>query len=761
MAYATTHNGGRSQTNLNFMQIGGEYPFINLLKTAQRWTYSDNSGSPLPTELDANGYLSDASVVTNHGGIYTRFFLPTQDARSGNYVIKWDGNGAIYLGQSHTAASGFSDADKTSTAGSGRYKFLPGTDVCDFGISGVGSPHIDNVRVCHEDDEALMDAGEVFGVKLKERLAEANFGVIRFLNLQAGNTTNATTYASLKPESYVFYEGSETRAGLYAGEASLSGLKYTVSAPSKQTDGTNWAGLQDKATVHVTFETGYLPRVVTFTNGSANIGSIAHGLVVNDKLWLNLDPNDASSFPTNFNTTTLYYVVSVPNADTLTISATQGGAAIVAGSAASGTLYLSPVMYINVGGTGDIEIKSSYSLPLSKGGNSYPVAGRIGTLVYDATLNAWIKHGGDVALLDQGILNGAPPTLCFRLCAELGAHPWFVSPPYAMDPITDLMPSVAAYCRDNAPSWMVPRFEPPNELWNTAGGFFQTTYATEKALAYGWTNYNDWYGKIASVLGQAIAAVYGVSKANVKTQKQYQMLLGVRTGAGHNNGVSEADERAESTAYINQVPAAQSGYVKESACSWVSHMTCATYWNSSYESTSTEDDLITAYGLASSQQQKDELGKVLSDACNITGVFSSIPALAVIHANWKAWCLARTDPIPAMCAYEGCWSPDYYGPENRIRLRFDAKKNYNLGGYTLAVYNNFTKLTGSNFTAEFPSNFIIGDYTSTGAAVSGSTTYAWSIFLGDIYASPSPQWDAICRYNAVARAPNVRLRVHG
>ena len=113
-----------------------------------------------------------------------------------------------------------------------------------------------------------------------------------------------------------------------------------------------------------------------------------------------------------------------------------------------------------------------------------------------------------------------------------------------------------------------------------------------------------------------------------------------------------------------------------------------------------------------------------------------------------------------MCAYEGCYSPDYHGSENRTRLRFDSKKNPNLYGYTIAVYTNFTKLTDATFSAEFPSNFILGDYTSTGAAVSGLTTYAWSIFLGDIYASPSPQRDAIKAWNSPQRASNLRLRVH-
>ncbi len=77
--------------------------------------------------------------------------------------------------------------------------------------------------------------------------------------------------------------------------------------------------------------------------------------------------------------------------------------------------------------------------------------------------------------------------------------------PLAIDPATDFMPSLAQFCRDNGPSWMVPRFEGPNELWNNAGGFYQTGYANAKATAYGWgADFHNWYGKVLSVLGQAV-----------------------------------------------------------------------------------------------------------------------------------------------------------------------------------------------------------------------------------------------------------------
>jgi hypothetical protein len=71
----------------------------------------------------------------------------------------------------------------------------------------------------------------------------------------------------------------------------------------------------------------------TFTNGSTSVGITAHGAVVGDMLWL----TTTGALPTNFATGTNYYVASVVDANTVTLAATPGGAAISAGSAGSGT----------------------------------------------------------------------------------------------------------------------------------------------------------------------------------------------------------------------------------------------------------------------------------------------------------------------------------------------------------------------------------------------------------------------------------------
>ena len=75
---------------------------------------------------------------------------------------------------------------------------------------------------------------------------------------------------------------------------------------------------------------------VTFSNGSS---TITYTTGSNDHLAIGNVVNftTTGTLPTNFSASTNYYVVSVPSSTTFTVSATQGGTAISAGSAGSGT----------------------------------------------------------------------------------------------------------------------------------------------------------------------------------------------------------------------------------------------------------------------------------------------------------------------------------------------------------------------------------------------------------------------------------------
>ncbi|WP_154070993.1 hypothetical protein [Bradyrhizobium lablabi] len=635
---AAGFNRGRCQVNLNFLQTGGDFPFINCLKTAQAWGLCDNSGAPDPDTLDSDGYPK--TIV--HGGVYTVFFVPSQAVRPGNYVITWAGNGTIVCGMSNSPVSG----SKTSVNGTGRYVFSTTDARFSVGITSIGNPRISNLRVFHADDEAALNAGQIFGLKFKQRLIEANFGVIRFLNWQNGNTTNVTTWASRKPISYVYYSGTEFRGSLYAGLTTNVGSAYSASLAG--------FALTDKAMVLVKF-----------------------------------------------------------NAST-TSSCT-----------------------LNVNGTGNIPVLNAYSNPLSAGGNSYPVGGgwqSIAALVYDATLNAWIKQGGDNALGSVGISNGCPPEIMVQLCAEIGAHPYFVAPPLSVDPATDYIPSLASYCRANAPAWMIPRFEGPNELWNNGGGFYQTSYAVSKATAYGWgADYDNWYGKVMSVIGQAVSAAYGGDRT------KYQVLCGVQSGIGLSaNGPSSCNARLASSKYLAQPGPAQTPYTKSAAANWVTHVCCAQYYSPSRYSTTQETSDASAFAAAVGNPALQlSIATAYANTANSGSGIFTLAQCAIMYSNWKAW--AKSFNVTSMCGYEGGYSPDYTGDPQLDALRSASKLAASLSNFTTINFNNFVTLSGNGFTAEFPSVFQL-----SGMAPSNNV---WSI-LEDVYQRVSPpQWNAIVAFN--------------
>src|SRR5205823_4515663 len=140
-----------------------------------------------------------------------------------------------------------------------------------------------------------------------------------------------------------------------------------------------------------------------------------------------------------------------------------------------------------------------------------------GTVVFDADLQTWMLSGGSQNGLSVDLNNGMPPEVCVQLCKEMGFHPHFSLPPHALDPATDYATSLASLCQSSGPSWMIPRFEPSNEVWNTALGFIGAQVAMNKGFAH-WstvenfgTNWDNWYGKVLSVMGQGLASVFGLS----------------------------------------------------------------------------------------------------------------------------------------------------------------------------------------------------------------------------------------------------------
>jgi len=315
--------------------------------------------------------------------------------------------------------------------------------------------------------------------------------------------------------------------------------------------------------------------------------------------------------------------------------------------------------------------------------------------------------------------------------------------------MTDYIPMLAQYCKDNCPAWMIPRFEGPNELWNDK--FHQTGYAVSKSTAYKlldpthWNggDFSEWYGKIMSTLGQAVSVVYGNDRS------KYQVIIGVHTAYLNPGASIELDRRFTSASYVNQTIAVQPPltgsfgtitFTKSSAASWANRMCCAQYftpgliYTTPAHGTPNEQALATTYAGGGAPAAAALTQYVNSCASfPVYGVFdATIPKQLVNAQEGKALCIRHG--VEGMTGYEGCYSPDYSGTDPIATMRRAAKWEPALYTHTLQNLNNFVSQTGGGFIAEFPSNFIMG------------AQYTWAILDPDIYTT-SKQWDAHVAFN--------------
>jgi len=568
-------NGGISQTNFNTLQGGGEFAFINQMKQGGRWGWvtSGTVDAVTPDLFDNDGYPIASAKFTTHGGVGTIVSLPVELSALGDWIVDWSGSGTIQL------ALGTGSGSITTVSGSGTsspWRVTLASTITALAVRiTVAGPT--NLRLYHISEQERLDNGEMFSAKFLERLVEGNFGVLRFLNWQDGNRSQVSTWNyGNRPESYFQYALSQLRADLLCNHAGSgittnSGADYAVSAPSA------WTGLVDKTTVHVVWNANSpTSATVTFAGGgSPNITWTAHGLAANNQIYF----TTTGALPAGITATVLnvlpsnLYFVTVIDANTVNVSATSGGTVINFATSGTGTTTGRTNVTLNVGGTGAKQVISEYANHLTSSGNGFPLGtggdASLSTLVYDALLNAWIKQGGSGS--SSGLSNGVPISVCLRLCKEVGAHPWFLSPPLTCTPMSDWHTQLATLCRDTMPTWMTPYIEPPNELWNTAGAFYNTTYAYAVSQMYGWgaTDAVNWYGRALSTIGQAVNAVYGGAVDGTK----YKIVCGIQAASAANP--SSNDARLKSTKYLLQTP--QPGYTATQAAGWCTNVCLGHY----------------------------------------------------------------------------------------------------------------------------------------------------------------------------------------
>lgn len=209
------HNGGKLQLNLSFPNSSRDYVFLNLLKHTGGWF-----NTPAVTNFNAQGYPTSGTPGC-------QIPIPSQAIRPGNYVVRWDGTHSISMGAAPTNT--ITPVEGSQSSGSHRFVFTPASDavVVVLNLGSISVPSTE-IAVVHEDDETLYDAGQTFGVKFLERMAEMNPGVIRFMDWQEINFTNVAKWSDRKPVDHYSYTSQERRQSVYAGTTTNDGNDFTV-----------------------------------------------------------------------------------------------------------------------------------------------------------------------------------------------------------------------------------------------------------------------------------------------------------------------------------------------------------------------------------------------------------------------------------------------------------------------------------------------------------------------------------------------------
>lgn len=696
-------NGGKSQGQSGSPVSSPDYPFLNYLHGGNTWQGTDainNNQKIDPSWLAADGWPL-ASALQAHStsgfGVFLGVGIPPQSSytgTNGNLRLVWTVTGA---GPSDTVQWGIGLMSVTPVSGSlistgngtFSYVFTPSYNTGNsFNINLAslnGTAHVTSAALVFDGaDYAAYQAGKIFSTQFLTRLAQANFGVYRFMDwLGSTNVSNVTTWAMRKTQSYVTWADDEYRANLSAGVTSgNSGNDYAITVPGTYV----WPGYTtggaavNKQTMHLR-----LNADSTFVNNSQADDGTGGNFTLTITSLSPLTFNWPSNPLVNGNAVCLatnqkggdqilgtspnqpYYVVGT-SGDNFNLALTPGGSAISASSSGAGFAAITQLPTLTIDGVNKIPllgplstaINSAGQMPIATFGSSVQIWI---TLTYDAVLNCWLMAGGNSNVGGSaGIQSLVPLEVCLELCKELGMHPHWSLPGLALDPPTDYATSLANYCKANNPGWMIPHWEPGNEIWN--GITPVSTYAAAKAFAYWGTSgsLHDWYGMVLSIMGQGVASVYGAG--NLGTT--YEVMCGVKTGDGLNPPGGSENPRLGPSQWTIQNQPAQSGYTISQANSWASSILPATYIAPSMRGTIAEFvnawNYEVTFGANPGNSSAMQCLNNFVDTLGGTASFNPGPnnaATLAWYQGFQAW--AAGFGINKMFAYEGGYSPDLLG----------------------------------------------------------------------------------------------------
>lgn len=568
-------NGGKSVMNFNFLNDGGEYPFLNMIKGCTPWSFFDNfganggNGAATPgtddlshTYIDANGYPL-TKCVTDHGGVQGAFYIPPSSEYSGNYRVQFTCSGSatiIFAGDSTTTVTTVS---ATNIGGNTYQQTIsnpsPNGGRIQLKITQNTTDDLNNLSFVNVNETTSFDGGEVFTSQFKTRLTNAKIGVLRFMNWQGiggSLTCSVAHWADRKPQGYVYYHGDEKKLSIWGGitDTNLGTDQYNVSAPS-----------------------GF-PTVVSGV------------------------PADKSQVIVRFN------VANVGFSPTLRVTGGPGGT------------------------TNDIVIKRPDGLAFSSGNtSSQPKVNGVGILTYDADLACWLLYGGGGnANLNRCMDNGIPPETGLALAKELSMNAWFTAPYLTCDPPTDWLSSLVSYEKANKAAWQTTFFEvTPNESWQT--GNIETQYGFNKSAAHwgsgtvGTSDIDDWVGLVASTGAQTVCNGYSVSSNPDGTK--FRTICGVQAlGAGNGgptNPYTTKQARVESSAWLNDTwvgitPQTPTGYSRTAAKEYLTDICLAHYFRHTLPTSSSTISAISGTVSGTTLTVASVTGDVIGPGTQIT-----------------------------------------------------------------------------------------------------------------------------------------------
>lgn len=200
-------------TNGGLIQLGaeGNRALTNIWKV---------TGEHLTGTLDIEGWNAGnypTRTPTAPRNYQSGCYVWAPNIKPGNLVLKWDGMATWNANGQNFGSTTVSGGRKVLTPAS--FLAYPNQNPTKFGqsgntsilfkITGVGSTPPSNIRLCHADDEADMDAGQVFNDEWLTTVSRLKPGIIRWLDNPSGSHCFAASTSHEAAESDNKWIGSK------------------------------------------------------------------------------------------------------------------------------------------------------------------------------------------------------------------------------------------------------------------------------------------------------------------------------------------------------------------------------------------------------------------------------------------------------------------------------------------------------------------------------------------------------------------------